>query len=336
MKQLRVLLLVHADLVPPTSIEGLSPDEVDPFRTEHNVLAALQKLGHDVRVLGLRDELSPIREETTSFTPDIAFNLLEEFNGQAVYDQNVVAYLELLNIPYTGCNPRGLILSRDKALTKKILSYHRIGVPDFIVVPKGRRTRRPKKLKFPLIVKSLIEEASLGIAQASVVDDDAKLAQRVLFIHDTVGTDAIVEQYIAGRELYVSVLGNQRLTLFPIWELSFHDLPPACEPIATAKAKWDRNYQKRHGITSGPAGELDERTLKTIQSTSKKIYRALGLSGYARIDFRLGINGKLYCLEANPNPQIAQAEDFAESAASANISYDDLIKQILVLGLARG
>jgi len=149
-----------------------------------------------------------------------------------------VSYLELLQVPYTGCNPRGLFLARDKALSKKLLHYHRIRVPDFAVMKRGRRIQRPKRLDFPLIVKSLTQEASIGIAQASVVEDDAKLVERVQFVHESIGTDAIVEQFIAGRELYCGVIGNERLRVLPVWELTFDNLPEGRHAIATERVKW--------------------------------------------------------------------------------------------------
>src|SRR5439155_584056 len=132
-------------------------------------------------------------------------NLLEGFDDVTIFDQNVVSHLELLKLPYTGCNPRGLLMARDKSLSKKLLAYHRIAVPEFEVCRIGRPIRRHKRLTFPLIVKSLTQEASIGISQASVVDTDEKLNERVTFIHESIGTAAIVEQYIEGRELYVGV-----------------------------------------------------------------------------------------------------------------------------------
>ena len=170
-----------------------------------------------------------------------------------MFDQNVVSYLELLRVPYTGCNPRGLTLSRDKALAKKLMAYHRIPVPDFLVVPLGRKPMLPKRLQFPLIVKSLIYESSIGISQASVVANDEQLHKRVQFIHDTIGTPAIVEQFIDGRELYVGVLGNERLQVFPVWEMSFAKMPENSWHIATERVKWSVKYQKKHGIDTAEA-----------------------------------------------------------------------------------
>jgi len=333
MKKLRVLALMHEDLIPPEKPgEGVDLATVE-WKTEYDIVTTLRDMGHEVQPLGLRNDLAVIRKAIEEWKPQIAFNLLEEFDGVAVYDQNVVSYLELLRMPYTGCNPRGLMLARDKSLAKKVLSYHRIPSPDFFVCPVGEAAKRPKRLEFPLIVKSVSEEASLGISQASIVEDDEKLKERVSFIHISVGTGALVERYIEGRELYVGVLGNLQLQVLPVWELSMDKMPEECRRIATERVKWSRKYQTKYGIESGEAKGLPNGMAGEIQHIAKRVYRILGLSGYARIDLRLDPNGTIYVLEANPNPQIAHDEDFAESADRAGISYRFLLQRILSNGL---
>src|SRR5688572_31108370 len=187
---------------------------------EYDVIETLREMGHTVRVLGIHDDLTGIRQTVEEFKPHIVFNLMEAFADVTTFDQNVVSYLELLHLSYTGCNPRGLVLARDKALSKKLLAYHRIPVPEFTVVRPGRKPVLPKRLTFPIIVKSLFFEASAGISQASVVENHDQLARRVSFIHEKLGTAAIVEQFVDGRELYVGVLGNERLEAFPAWAMS--------------------------------------------------------------------------------------------------------------------
>jgi D-alanine-D-alanine ligase len=332
MRRLRVLVLMHKDLVPPESPSGDEPSRAE-WKTEYDVVSTLRKLGHEVKPLGVKSDLGVIRSAVEEWEPHIAFNLLEEFDGVAVYDQNVVSYLELLHMPYTGCNPRGLMLARDKVLSKKIFSFHRIPFPEFIVVPQGRMVKRPKWLSFPLIVKSVSEEASLGISQASIVQDDDKLKERVAFIHQSVGTGALIERYIEGRELYVGVLGNGHLQVLPVWELKMDNLPDDARRIATERVKWSRKYQDKYGITSKEAKGLPEGKIEAIQHLAKRVYRALGLSGYARIDMRMDENGNLYVLEANPNPQIAHNEDFADSAEKANYPYKNLLQELLNVGL---
>jgi D-alanine-D-alanine ligase len=335
MKRLRILVLLHPDLMPPDSLKGHSEQEIHEWKTEYDVVSTLRGLGHEVRPLGVENELKPIRDEIESWKPDVVFNLLEQFHGEAVYDQNVASYLELLRVPYTGCNPRGLVLARGKDLSKKLLIYHRIPLPAFAVFPLQRRIRRPPRLGLPLIVKSLSEDASYGISQASVVDSDEKLAERVTFIHERIGTAAIAEQYIEGRELYVGVLGNDRLRVLPIWELEFGSLPPGARPIATEKAKHDLEYQERHGLKVGPAKNLAPQLDTAIKRAAKRIYRTLELDGYARIDFRLSADGTPYYIEANPNPEIARIEEFASAALHDGLKYPDLIQRIVALGISR-
>ncbi len=334
-KKLRVLMLMHEDLVPPEDISTLSESEFHKVKTESDIRQALADLGHETKCLGVRDAVSPIRNAIEEWQPDIVFNLLDEFQGEAIYDQHVVAFLELLRVPYTGNNPRGLVLARDKALSKKVAMYHRIPVPKFFVSRTGRRVRRPKRIGFPLIVKSLLEEASMGISKASIVRDDEALETRVHFMHERVGTDAIVEEFISGREIYVGVLGNDRLIALPPRELIVEELEPGEELIATESLKHNVHYQKKHGVRISGAKKLPEGVAATLEKASKRIYRMLSLEGYARIDYRLSHDGKIYFLEANPNPELAQYEELAEAAAKAGLTYPMLIQRILNLGLRR-
>ena len=333
-KKLRVIVLCHEDLVPPDSIEGLSAKEIAPYKTEWDVISTLKKIGHDVLPVGVYNNLGVIGNALMEHKPHIAFNLLEEFHGYPLYDQHVVSYLELMKQAYTGCNPRGLMLARDKALSKKLFAFHRIRAPKFSVFPVGRATKRPHRLSFPVVVKSLNEEASLGISQASLVTSDEKLRERVAFMHETFGVDVIAEEYIAGRELYVGVMGNQRLQTFPIWELPFARLPENAPHIATAKVKWDLEYQKKYKIETRRAEELPDGAEQKLMHLAKRIYKVLGLSGYARIDLRLAPDGQVYVLEANPNPDLQREEDFALSAKAAGIDYAEALGRILSLGVS--
>src|SRR5690606_1162841 len=278
MKRLKILLLVHEDLVPPDDADSLTDEEIEPFRTEYDVLTTLSDLGHDVRPLGLGDRLSVLSEALAEWRPDLVFNLLNEFSGIASYDSYVVAHLELMRQPYTGCNPRGMMMSRDKVLTKQMLAWHRIATPAFRLFPYGRRFVEPKRPDFPLLVKSATEEASLGISQASIVEDMRSLKERVEFIHEHVQSDALVEEYIDGRELYIGVLGNTRLTALPAWEMDFGTLSKVQTGIATRKVKWDRKYREKHGITTGRAADLPADVEQRLAKLAKRVYRALYMS----------------------------------------------------------
>ncbi len=329
---MRILLLVHSDLIPPQKVVEKELDWADiDWVTEYDVNKALRSLGHEVLVVGITDSLKQLREEIREFKPQIVFNLLEEFKGEAIFDQNVVSYLELLGVPYTGSNPKGLIIGRDKALSKKILAYHKIKTPKFQVIPRNNPRRKLTLKDYPVIVKCLNEEASLGLSQASVVHNEEKLRERAEYIHSKFWTDAIAEQFIKGKEYFVGVMGNYRLETLPVWELKFEQSDnPESEFYSTA-AKFDVEYRGRKGISTGPA-DLPEEKCKELQKLAKRAYRALGLSGYARMDVRVDEEGKAYLLEANPNPDISEFDDLPNSAKKAGYTYKQLLEKIIRLG----
>ena len=329
---MKIIVLVHSDLIPPEKVvkSDYEWDKV-PWVTEYEVIKNLTDSGHDVEVLGIHDDLKALRVAVKRYNPKIVFNLMEEFKGEAIFDQNVVSYLELLGIPYTGSNPKGLIIGRDKALSKKILSYHKIPTPKFQVFRRNNPSARLKLREFPVIVKCLNEEASLGISQASVVQNEEKLRERVTFIHEKFRTDAIVEEFIEGQEYFVGVIGNYRLQTFPAWELRFDKVDSPEKQLYSTNAKFDEKYRKRKGISTGRA-KIPEDLQKDLQKLAKRSYRALGLSGYARMDMRVDKNGKAYLIEANPNPDISEVDDFAASARAAGVSYKQLLDKILRLG----
>lgn len=334
MRKLRVLLMVHAELMPPDSLEGLDEQEINPWKMEYDVMSTLINLGHEVICVGVDDDLRPVREAIAAYRPHIVFNLLMHFHEAGILDSAIVSWLELKKQAYTGCNPRGLLVANDKALCKKVLSYHRIRAPRFFIIASGKRVSElPLGLEFPLFVKSRSEHASTGIAHASIVRDIGQLNERADFVHRNVGTAALCEEYIAGRELTIGVMGNQRLETTPVWEVTMDKLPEGAPMIVTSKLKWDLAYQKQVGLMSGPAKGLPDGTAAKVDHTARRIYRALGLSGYARIDMRMDADGRIWILEANPNPDLCFGEDFAEGFEHVGYSYDALIQKLLNLGL---
>jgi D-alanine-D-alanine ligase len=333
MRKLRVLMLVHYSLVPPEDISEDDP-EVEKFQTEFDVKNALRQLGHEVKVVGVYDDLVPIRHAIEDWKPHIVFNLLEDFAGNSAFDYYVVSYLEMLKLPYTGCNPRGLLLARDKGLSKKLLTYHHISVPDFQVFRHHKKVGRVRRLPYPMIVKSLIEEGSFGIAQASYVENEEQLRERVTMLQEKTGGDVIAEEYITGRELYIAVMGNTRLQVLPFRELVFDKVETDAPRMATYKVKWDYEYRERHGIDYIYARNLPAGAEEKITRLCKRAYRILDLNGYARFDLRLKSDGVACVIEANPNPAIASNEEAAFAAEKAGIRYPELIQRILTLGLS--
>ena len=334
MKRFRVLVLMHAALVPPETLEGHSEEEINQWKMEYDVLTTLQNLRHNVQVVPVEDELKPISQGLREFKPHVVFNLLMHFHDSGIYDSAIVSWLELRKQPYTGCNPRGLLVANDKALCKKILSYHPIRHPHFFTLQRGRTVSRlPRGLKFPLFIKSSSEHASTGIAQASIVNDLEQLRERVEFVHRSVGTGALCEEYIEGRELTIGVIGNQRLETGPVWEVFMDKLPEGAPNIFTSRVKWNLEYQKRIGLRTDPATDLPEGKEEEIARMARRLYRALGLSGFARIDMRMDGEGKVWVLEVNPNPDLCFGEDFAEAMELAGYTYPKLIQKLLTLGL---
>jgi len=331
MKRLNVIMLCDTIGAPPSDQNFQEILKTDDWKTERQCYEALQELGHTVRVIGIYDDIRPLLETVWNEKPDIVFNMVESFRGESFYDRNIVGLLELMQLPYTGSNPAAMVLCKNKAITKEILSHHKISVPRFKVYTRVQKVHRPSWLRFPLLVKPLRDESSWGISKASLVTDDTELKERLLYIHESLGQDAISEEYIKGRELYVSLMGNKRLKTFPIRELFLPTENPGPQ-FATYKVKWDKEYRKKWNVRYSYA-EFDDKKLECrIFHVAKRVYRLLRIQGYARIDLRLTENGNIYIIEANPNPGITKDEDFTMSLKKGGLAYKDMIQKILQLG----
>ena len=335
-KRLKVLLVFDT----PVS-RGRDYTYVDEFQeidwnTESHVYNALIENGHSVRMLGICKDVSILLEEIKENKPDVIFNLAEVFDSKASLDKNFVGFLEMLGIPYTGSSSKTLFLCNDKALHKKILRFHRIRVPRFHDFYRGHKVWLLKKLRLPLVVKPLADEASRGISQASVVDSEQALIDRVKFIHEKMNMDAIAEEYIPGRELYVSLIGNKRVQVLPFREMKFGPNQDEEEPrIATYKAKWDKNYRKKWGLKNAFPGKLANGVQEELEEICKRAYRALNMECYARFDARVTQSGRTFIIEANANPNLAKNDEIAQSAEKAGIPFNKLVQKILMLSFQR-
>lgn len=332
-KRLKVLLLFNSPYARPRGY-AYQEEFADPenMYTENDVHQALLANGYDVGLLGLFDSVEPLLEETREHRPDVIFNMAEVFKDQSHLEKNIAAFLEMLGIPYTGASSANLFVCNNKELSKKILRFHRIKTPRFYTFYRGHKIRLPKIVKFPLVIKPLREEASRGISQASIVDNAEALVERVRFIHESMQMDAIVEEYVDGRELYVTVMGAKRLRVFPLREMKFGELPEDAR-IATYKAKWDDKYRERWGIKSVFAGKLPNGAEKDISDAAKRAYRALNFSSYVRFDMRLTPEGRIYIIEPNANPCLAKVDETAQSAEKAGLSYNALIRRIVQMAV---
>jgi D-alanine-D-alanine ligase len=309
------------------SPQELKEEEDKP--TEADVLAGLQRLGHEVDTLAVFDDVVCIVEKLKSFAPEVVFNLTESFHSSRAHEPNIPALLELMRVKYTGARPDGLMLCKDKALAKKVLAYHRVRVPHFVISTEQRPLKRLRRFVYPAFVKPVGEESSDGIAKASFAKSEEEALERARFIHEKFHCDALIEEYIDGRELYLSVMGNRKLTVLPTREIFFHEVPQDTPKFATFKAKWDDTYRKKWGIQNGPATELPSGVEAKLARLARKVYRVLKIRGFGRVDVRLTPAGEVFVIEANPNPSLACEDDFAQSAASAGLPYDALIQKIL-------
>lgn len=334
-KRHKVLVLFDTAGTPPENQDFTEELKTDDWAAEAHVIEALKKLGHEVRTIGVWDEPGMIIDEIKANPPDVVFNMTEHFNAVSAYDRNVAGLLEMMGVPYTGSSPTGLTLCKNKGMAKELLQYHKIRVPNFALFSPKAAIKKPPHLKFPLFVKPAEEEASYGISQDSFVETDEALEERIRFIHERMNQTALAEEYIEGREIYVSLMGNDRLQVFPLREVIFTEVPEGQPKFATFKAKWDDAYRKRWGIQNVFAEPFTDGMEQRIGKICKAVYRALRIHGYGRIDLRVTAEGEIVILEANPNPNLEREDEFAQSAMKAGLTYERMVQRILSLALAR-
>jgi D-alanine-D-alanine ligase len=303
---------------------------------EYDVARALLANGHDVLMVGIGTELGPLIERLGEFGPKVVFNGCEAFRGNARHEYGIAAVLEMHGYAHTGSPPTALLVARNKSLTKKVLAYHGIRVPAFAEFHPGDELVRPSELRFPLIVKPLLEDASVGIAQASVVENDDTLAERVRFIHEKFTQAAIVEELVEGRELYAGLIGNDKVEVLPLVELTFGEPETSEHRIATYKAKWDEEYRKRKKIRNVFAKGLPDELTTKISDICITAFHALWLQDYGRVDLRLAHDDEVYVLEVNPNPFLAVENEMADAAEKAGLKYNEFIQRIVDEAVARG
>ena len=302
---------------------------------EYDVARALLAAGHDVLMIGIGDDVAPLLARLGAFQPKLVFNGCEGFRKNARHEYAIAALLDMYGYRYTGSSPTALLVARNKSLTKKILAYHGIRVPAFAEFHEGDRLVRPSELRFPLIVKPLLEDASVGIAQASVVEDDQSLTERVEFIHGKYHQAAIVEELVEGREVYVALIGNDNVEVLPLTEMTFGEPEMTEHRIATYKAKWDEEYRKRKKIRNVFAKGVSAALTQRIGEICSTAFHALWLQDYGRVDVRLAHDDEVYVLEVNPNPFIAAEHEMAEAAEKAGLKYNAFIQRIVDEALAR-
>ena len=329
-KKLKILVLFDIPYKPP---QDNNFKEImrgaDEWKTERDVMAALQRIGHEVSAFGIYNDIRPLLWELETNRPDIVFNLCEAVDGDRDQEPNLVGMLQMLKIPFTGAGPGPLRICKDKGLTKRILGFHRIRVPRFEVSHRSRPLKSLKGIKFPVITTPLGFEGSEGISQISLAKTEEDCLERINYVHEKLESDAIIEEFIDGREIYVGIIGRDRLTVLPTRELFFHQAPEGMHKFATFKAKWDNSYREKWGIDTDKASPMEATVERRLSDMCKRIYRLFEIDGYARIDLRISNTNEIVFIEANPNPSIAKDDDFALSAKEAGMTYDDLIGKIV-------
>lgn len=329
---MKVIVLIDPEAALPDDPDLRVGDEESRQEVEFHVTETLRELGHTTTVQPVLPSIPDTIHALMDASPDLVFNLTEHYLGDRRMDKNIAGVLDLLQLPYTGSGPDGLMLCRDKGLCKRLLAHRRIRVPNFVMIPPGQITVR-KKLQFPVIVKPGFEDGSDGISLASLVDNEADMKERVAMLHERMKQPVICEEFIDGREIYIGMVGNQRVRAFPAREVRFgvSDHGPR---FATAKVKRDEAYRQKWDISFTHAElppELEERAARV----GKRIFRMLQLRDYGRVDFRITPENELVFLEANPNPDLTMGDEVAEAADKAGLTYSQLIAHIVSLALRR-
>jgi D-alanine-D-alanine ligase len=298
------------------------------------IFEALEKLGHEPSYQVL-DGRSQSLTALAKSGADLVFNLVESYAGDDTKDMNVAAYLDLIGLPYTGSGPHGLFLAQDKSVAKKLFGFHGVSTPFFAMSYRGRLDHA-HDIKFPLIVKPVAEDGSIGIDNTSVVEGVKELMEKIHYIQDEFDSPALIEEYIEGREIYAAILGSyERAEVLPLVELDLSKLPKGTPRIAGQDVKFERDTEAYKLTKSAPVEDLDEGTVKRLEDTALGAYRACKLRDYGRVDMRLKENGEIFVIEANPNPWLASGQEFAMAAKKSGRSYTELIGEIVDMARAR-
>lgn len=311
-------------------VENLTPME------EFEIMAKrLVKVGFDAYTLNIKDNFQMIIDDINKSKPDVIFNFVEIYKEVARYEMNVVGLYELLGIPYTGAPPLALANCQSKALTKRILSEYKIRTPRFKVFRKKTKNYR-SSLKFPVIVKPAFEDASVGIENESIVNNETELKERIDYVFQYFNQPALCEEFIDGRELNVAVIGDKKPKVLPISEIDFKKMPDHLYNIVSYQAKWDPLHESYHKTIPKCPAKLPKRIEEKAKQMALAAFKVMGVRDYSRVDMRLSKDNHLYVLEVNPNPDLTEGAGFMRSAHAAKMSYGMALKKIVMLAYQRG
>ncbi len=298
------------------------------------VKGALEKNKHKVFLLGIDDDLSVLLHGLKTQKPDIVFNLCETYAGKDTFELHITALLEMLGQRFTGTGPVGMALRQDKALSKKLLQFYGIPCPGYAVFDK-LNMEFAGRMRFPMFVKPLRGDASLCVDDFSLVNNYEGLITRTGQIQDELCQPALVEEYIDGRELYVSVLGNNPPQVLPIIEMDFRGLSDEHPHIYGWQGKFGAGTEQYEGTKSKYEDDLSPEVRARTMRVARDAVQALQAQDYARVDIRLSPEGIPYVIEVNANPYLEETSETALAAKKAGMEFPALINHILELAWER-
>ena len=319
----------------PRKRKGQKKRKKKPVKQDREeIFEALEKLGHEpsYHILDGRPQSLVALAKCGA---DLIFNLTESYAGDDTKEMHVTAFLDMIDIPYTGAGPHAHTLAQDKSIAKKMFAFYGIQSPYFATAYRGT-IDHAHDIKFPLIVKPTSEDGSIGIDAAAVVTSIKELMERVDYIQTEFDSPALIEEYIEGREIYASILGSyESARALPLVELDLSKLPKGTPRIASQDVKFEKDTEAYKLTKSAIAEDLDEETVTKLTEIAIKAYRAVKLRDYGRIDMRLSKKGEVYVIEANPNPWLSGGQEFAMAAKKSGLSYSQMIGEIVDLAMAR-
>ena len=298
------------------------------------IVEALHEEGFDARSVNLNDNAATLLNVVTQSPPDAVFNLVEFFHNDLHREGAVAGFYELFRMRYTGASAFCLFLCRRKGLTKKLLLQNGLATPSFIVL-ESPEVDPNHGLHYPLIIKPSWQDGSAGVESDSVVYDFAGLASQLDGVFDRYGAPILVEEFIEGTELHVSILGNDPPVALPLIEYDFSELDDDHPPVITYDIKWNPLVLPYHKVHSVCPARIDSAIEEQVRDIALKAYNATFCRDYARIDMRLGKDGIPYILEVNPNPDLTEGVSFMESAETAGLSFSETLKRIVNYALER-
>jgi D-alanine-D-alanine ligase len=320
----------------PDFIPYFEVDVLNPIEEYHLLTERLRNDGFNAYSLNISDNIITLIDDLKKNKPDVIFNFVEIYKENARLEMNIVGIMELSGIPYTGASPLALSNCQNKALSKRLMNYEGLKIPQFIFI-KEPLSRYNHTLNFPLIIKPAYEDASVGIENESIVNNNKELKARVNFLFSNFNQPALVEEYIDGRELNVALLGDKNPEVLPISEIDFNEMPDHLHKIVSYQAKWNPHHEAYHKTIPICPANLPKDIEEKAKELAIKAFTIMGCRDYARIDMRFSSSdNELYILEVNPNPDLTEGAGFMRSAEAAGLNYVDTLKIIIELALKRG